>query len=99
MNQSRIGKLDWTVWCDKKENWPKVRDRSIKYASCTRLYLPPRRNYPLSLIDGRFNNLGWGGVCKGQFIYYKWGLWNIYGAVHAKGDIFVKNEYSLQDGT
>ena len=22
-----------------------------------------------------------------------------YGAVHAKGDIFVKNEYSLQDGT
>ena len=24
---------------------------------------------------------------------------NTYGAIHAKGDIFVKNEYSLQDGT
>ena len=28
-------------------------------------------------------------------------FWSLitYGAVHAKGDIFVKNEYSLQDGT
>ena len=26
-------------WGDKKENGPKVRERSIKYTSCTSLYL------------------------------------------------------------